>query len=262
VNESVHLGTVKGIRIGMHWSLLVILWLLVASLAGYQFPHAAPGHTNAAYWAAAAVAAVAFYASLVAHELAHALVARRRHIEVEGIVLWLLGGMSKLRGDANSASDEERISIVGPATSAALGMAFFVLSRIAGAGHPASLLAAVLGWLGWLNGLLAAFNLVPAFPLDGGRVLRAFVWRRTGDKERATHVAAATGRAFGYGFVALGIAGFLFGGGSFDGVWLALIGWFLITGSRAEEAVTAPPAEPPTDSNDEAPDQHVTGTPA
>jgi len=254
VNESLRLGTIKGIRVGMHWSLLVILWLLVASLAGYQFPNAAPGHTSAAYWLAAVVAAVAFYASLVAHELAHALVARRRHIEVEGIVLWLLGGMSKLRGDANSASDENRISIVGPATSAALALVFFVLSRIAGAGHPASLAAAVLGWLGWLNGLLAAFNLVPAFPLDGGRVLRALVWHFTGDKQRATRVAAAAGTAFGYGFIALGVVGFVFGGGSFNGVWLGLIGWFLISGSRAEAAASL--------RADDTPDQHVTGSAA
>jgi len=254
VKESIRLGTVKGIRIGMHWSLLVILWLLVASLAGYQFPRAAPGHASAAYWLAAAVATVAFYASLVAHELAHALVARRRHIEVDGIVLWLLGGMSKLRGDANSASDEQRISIVGPATSAVLALAFFVLSRVVGAGHPASLAAAVLGWLGWLNGLLAAFNLVPAFPLDGGRVLRALVWRHTGDKQRATRMAAGAGAAFGYGFIALGIAGFLFGRGSFDGVWLALIGWFLISGSRAEAAASSRPQE--------TPEQHVSGSAA
>jgi Zn-dependent protease len=254
VNESVRLGTIKGIRIGVHWSLLLILWLLVASLAGYQFPHDAPGHASAAYWLAAVVATIAFYASLVAHELAHALVARRRHIEVEGIVLWLLGGMSKLRGDADSASDEYHISVVGPATSLALALAFFVLSRIVGAGHSAGLASAVLGWLGWLNGLLAVFNLVPAFPLDGGRVLRALIWRHTGDKRRATRAAAAAGTAFGYGFIALGVAGFIFGGGSFNGAWLALIGWFLISGSRAEAAASS--------RADNTPDQQTTGTAA
>src|SRR5438105_2288969 len=118
----------------------------------------------------------------------------------------------------------------------------------------ASLAAAVLGWLGWLNGLLAAFNLVPAFPLDGGRVLRALVWRHTGDKQRATRMAAVTGAAFGYGFIALGIAGFLFGRGSFDGVWLALIGWFLISGSRAEAAASSRPQG--------TPQQHVSGSAA
>ncbi len=239
MNESVHLGTVRGIRVGMHWSLLVIGWLLVASLAGYEVPHAAPGHTTTAYWLAALVAAVVFYASLVAHELAHALVARRRGIEVDGIVLWLLGGVSKLRGEADRARDEERIAIVGPATSVVLALVFFGLSRLFGAVHSASLPAAVFGWLGWLNGLLALFNLVPAFPLDGGRVLRAVVWRFTGDKRRSTKIAATTGSAFGYGFIALGVAGFVFGGGSFDGLWLAVIGWFLVSASRAEANASA-----------------------
>lgn len=240
MNESVHLGTVRGIRVGLHWSLLVILWLIVASLAGYELPHAAPGHTSVAYWSAAAVAAIAFYACLVAHELAHAVVARRRGIEVEGVVLWLLGGVSKLEGDASDALDERRIAIVGPATSVVLAAVFFVLSRFAGAEHPTSLAAAVFGWLGWLNGALAVFNLVPAFPLDGGRVLRASVWRHTGDKGRATRLAAGIGRGFGYGFMAAGAVAFVFGGGSFNGAWLAMIGWFLVTSSRSQALSGAP----------------------
>ncbi|MBV8305288.1 MAG: site-2 protease family protein [Acidimicrobiia bacterium] len=259
MNESIRLGTVRGIRVGMHWSLLLILWLLVAGLAGYQFPNAAPGHTGAAYWAAAVVAAVAFYASLLAHELAHAVIARRRHIEVEGIVLWLLGGMSKLRGEARTASDEERIAIAGPATSIALAAMFFLLSRVVGAGHPASLPAAVLGWLGWLNGILAAFNLIPAFPLDGGRVLRALLWRRTGDKRRATSVAATWGRIVGFGFIALGVAGFALGGAGVNGVWLALIGWFLISASRAEAMASAPAAAPAHVEAADVPETHITG---
>jgi len=239
MNETIRLGSIRGIRVGIHWTLLVIFGLLTWSLAGGQLPHAAPGHPNAAYWFAALGAALLFYGCLLAHELAHAFVARHRHIEVEGIVLWLLGGASKLKGEAADPDGEFRIAIAGPATSMVLALAFFGLSRLAGAGHPASLLAGVLGWLGWINGLLAVFNLLPAFPLDGGRILRSALWRRYRDKAAATAVAARAGAAFGYGFVGLGIIGFLASGGGFDGLWLALIGWFLLSASRSEAQASA-----------------------
>ena len=155
MKESVHLGKIRGIRVGIHWSLLVIAGLVVAGLADSQLPHSAPGHTSALYWIAGLVTAAVFYGCLLAHELSHALVARRRNIEVEGIVLWLLGGVSKLKGEPADADSERRIAIAGPATSVALAIGFFVLSRIFGAGHPTSLAAAVFGWLGWINGLLA-----------------------------------------------------------------------------------------------------------
>jgi Zn-dependent protease len=219
--------------------VLVILALLVTSLAGGQFPQVAPGHDGAAYWVAAVGAAAVFYASLLAHELAHAEVARRRHIEVDGIVLWLLGGVSKLRREATNADDEQRIALAGPATSGALAIVFFVLSRAFGAANPGSLVAAVFGWLGWLNAILAVFNLIPAFPLDGGRVLRGLVWRHTGDKRRATATAAKAGGAFGYMFVGIGMVEFLLGGGGFNGLWLAMIGWFLLSASRSEAEASA-----------------------
>lgn len=239
MHESLRLGKVRGIRVGIHWSLLLIFWLVVTGLAGSQLPHSAPGHTNAAYWFAALAAAAVFYLSLLAHELAHALVAQRRHIEVDSIVLWLLGGVSKLKGEAADPQSEQRIAIAGPATSLALAAGFFVLSRVFGAGHPASLAAGVFGWLGWINGFLAVFNLLPAFPLDGGRVLRSILWRRHGDKQHATTTAARTGRVFGYGMIAFGIAGFFAPGGGLSGLWLAVVGWFLLSASRSEAAASA-----------------------
>ncbi len=238
MNESIRLGEIRGIRVGIHWSLLVIFGLVVAGLAGSQLPHSAPGYPTAFYWLAALAAAAAFYLCLLAHELAHAVVARRRHIEVEGIVLWLLGGVSKLKGEAADPTAEQRIAIAGPATSVAMAIGFFVLSRIFGAGHPASLAAAVFGWLGWINGLLAVFNLLPAFPLDGGRVLRSVLWRRSGDKRQATITAARTGGVFGYGMMALGIVGFFATGVGLTGLWLALVGWFLLSASRSEAAAS------------------------
>ncbi len=239
MNESVHLGKIRGIRIGIHWSLLLIFWLLVFGLADGQLPHSAPGHTHAAYWVAAVAAGVVFYLCLLAHELAHAVLARRRNIEVDGIVLWMLGGVSKLRGEASDPESERRIAVAGPATSLALALGFFVLSRVSGAGHPASLAAGVFGWLGWINGLLAVFNLLPAFPLDGGRVLRSILWRRNGDKRHATTAAARTGTAFGYGMIAFGVVGFFATRGGLDGLWLALIGWFLLSASRGEAEASA-----------------------
>ena len=239
MNESVHLGKIQGIRVGIHWSLLVIAGLVVAGLADSQLPHSAPGHTSASYWIAALTTAAVFYGCLLAHELAHALVARRRHIEVDGIVLWLLGGVSKLKGEATDADSERRIAIAGPATSVVLAAGFFVVSRVFGAGHPASLAAAVFGWLGWVNGLLAVFNLLPAFPLDGGRVLRSVLWRRHGDKRQATQTAARTGTAFGYGMMAAGTVTFFATGAGLNGLWLAMVGWFLVSASRAEAATSA-----------------------
>jgi Zn-dependent protease len=239
MDESIPLGRIAGIRVGANWSLVLMFGLIVFTLTGSELPHAAPGYSTAAYTLVAVAAVVVFYASLLAHELAHALVARRRGIQVEGIVLWVLGGVSKLKSDAVDAAGELRIAIAGPATSLALGLGFFGLSRLAAVGEPGSLLAGTLGWLGWVNALLAAFNLLPAFPLDGGRVLRSLLWRYHGDKRRATSVAAWSGRLFGFGFVGLGLLAFAFGGGGISGLWLAVIGWFLVSASKAEGGASA-----------------------
>jgi Zn-dependent protease len=230
MDETVRFGKVAGIPIGANWSLLVIFWLFVVSLAGAQLPHSAPGHLAPAYYLTAVAVTTVFYACLLAHELAHAIVARRRGIGVHGIVLWLLGGVSKLNGEPMDPDVEVRIAAAGPATSLALALGFLVLSRLAGTG----LLAAGLGWLGWINGLLAVFNLLPAFPLDGGRVLRALLWRHYGNKDRATSRAADVGRVFGFGFIAVGVVGFLATSLGLGALWLALIGWFLVTTSRRE----------------------------
>jgi Zn-dependent protease/CBS domain-containing protein len=234
MKETLPLGKVAGIRIGANWSLLLIFGLIVVSLAESQLPHSAPGHLAMAYTLAAVVVAVVFYACLVCHELAHALVARRHKLEVEGIVLWLLGGVSKLKGDAVEPGTELRVAVAGPATSMALALAFFSLSVLAASGHSASLLAAGLGWLGWINGALALFNLIPAFPLDGGRILRSLLWRRYADKDRATHVCTRVSQVVGYGFIGLGVLGALVTSLGLSGLWLALIGWFLLTASRSQ----------------------------
>jgi Zn-dependent protease len=146
VRESVHLGTIRGVRVGMNWSLLLVFWLIAWSLASTQLPHSASGHGPVAYWLAALAATPVFYACLLAHELAHAVLARRMGMQVEGIVLWLFGGVSKLRGDAPRASVELRMAAAGPATSLALGLGFLAATRLLDVAG-VSLLASAARWL-------------------------------------------------------------------------------------------------------------------
>jgi Zn-dependent protease len=232
MGESVRLGRVAGIAISANWSLFVIAGLLTWILADTTLPAGAPRYGVGAYWLAAAVVVVLFFAGLLAHEFAHSLVARRRGVEVDRITLWLFGGVSQLRGEAASPSAEFQIAVVGPLTSLGVAAGFGVLaSLIALLGGP-TLAVAATAWLGGINALLAVFNLVPAAPLDGGRILHAAVWRRSGSHEQATAVATRAGRWFGYGLIGLGVLWLL--AGDIAAVWFVLIGWFLIAAAGAE----------------------------
>jgi Zn-dependent protease/CBS domain-containing protein len=184
---------------------------------------------------AGAVGAVAFYACLLAHELAHALVAVRLGVKVSGITLWLFGGVSRLDGEPKSARDEAFIAGVGPLTSFAIALLAFGLSL---ATSSAVLVAGVFGWLAFVNVALGLFNLVPAFPLDGGRLLSSFFWWRQGSRRRGVHSAVRIGRLFAYLMIGIGII-VLFTGSVAEGVWLAVIGWFLLSAGGSEETGTA-----------------------
>jgi len=234
VNDSIHLGRLAGIRIGAHWSLLVVFALIAWSLAAGQLPGEVPHQPTAAYWAVALVTAILFFASLLAHEMGHALVARRLGLEIEGITLWLFGGVARLRADAGGPGGELRIAVVGPLVSLALAALFWGISAALGAAGAPALLAAAAGWLAVINALLGAFNLLPAFPLDGGRVLRALLWSRWGNLRRATVAAARAGRAMAYVLIGLGIV-FVFAGAVFNGIWFVFLGWFLLGAAGAEE---------------------------
>jgi len=236
VDDSVSLGRVAGIKIGLNWSLLLVVALIAWSLASGIFPSEVPGRAAGWYWAAGITAAVLFVLSLLAHELAHSVVAQRRGVRVDGITLWLFGGVSRLSGDAHSAAAEAWITVVGPFTSLVLGGLFFLVGIGLSAGHTPGLAAATFNWLGGINVILAVFNLIPAFPLDGGRVLRAAVWARTGDRIRATRIAAQVGMAFAFVLIALGVIDFLVSGNVVGGVWLVFLGWFLLSAARAEES--------------------------
>jgi Zn-dependent protease/CBS domain-containing protein len=230
VNPSIQLGRIAGIKIGVNWSWLVVFALIVWSLADGVFPSQNPGHSDGTYIAAAIVAALAFFASLLLHELGHARQARREGMEIEGITLWLFGGVAQFKGGFPSAGAEFRVAIAGPLVSLVLGVVFVLLAVFAGL---PSAVDGVVAWLGYINLTLLVFNLLPALPLDGGRVLRSALWHFKGDLAWATRVAADVGRGFGYLFIAAGIAMFIFEG-SFSGAWLAFIGWFLLQAATAE----------------------------
>jgi Zn-dependent protease/CBS domain-containing protein len=230
VNPTIQLGRIAGIRIGLNWSWLVVFALIVWSLAAAVFPSQNPGFSDSEYIALAVAAALLFFASLLLHELGHALQARREGMEIEGINLWLFGGVAQFKGWFPGAGAEFRVAIAGPLVSLVIGVLFVGLA--AGAGLP-NALDGVAAWLGYTNLILLAFNLLPALPLDGGRVLHAALWYARGDLGWATRVASAAGRAFGFLFIALGLAMLIFEG-TFSGAWLAFVGWFLLQAATSE----------------------------
>jgi Zn-dependent protease/CBS domain-containing protein len=234
MNETFRLGRIRGIPIGVNWSVVVILGVLTWSLAAGYLPRTEPGYRPIEYWMVGVAAAVVFLASLLAHEMGHALVAIRSGVAVHGITLWLFGGVSKLDAEATTPQDELRIAVTGPAVSLAI-------AALAGAGAAAThalgapgLLVAALAWLATINVVLGVFNLMPAAPLDGGRVLRALLWRHRGDHLSATISASNAGRVFGMVLIGLGVLQAAAGAAG-AGLWMAFLGWFLLSAARAEQ---------------------------
>jgi Zn-dependent protease len=236
MNENLSLGRIAGIHVGLNWSLLVVAALIAWSLATSLLPSASPGQTSGAYWVAGVISAFVFLASLLAHELAHSVVASRRGIKVEGITLWLFGGVSRFSGESSSPGTQALYTFVGPLTSLVLGAVFYLIAIAIGGGSHPGIVAATLSWLGYINLTLGVFNLVPAFPLDGGRLLQSLIWLRTGDRLRATRIAARIGMGFAYLLIAYGLATFVFAGSLIGGVWSVFLGWFLLGAARSEEA--------------------------
>lgn len=237
MRSSVHLGRIFGVPVGINWSVLVIIAILVFGLAFGRFPFDYPGLPSWAYLLAGVVAALLFLGSLLAHELAHAVMAKRHGIEVAGITLWLLGGVAELRGESRTPAADLKIAGIGPLTSIAAGVVFGIAWWLVDSFSGPPLLAGMFGYLAVVNVILAVFNLIPAAPLDGGRVLRAALWRLWGDRVRAAVAAARAGRAFGYGLITLGFIEIFFGVG-FQGLWLILLGLFLVHAASAEEQQT------------------------
>lgn len=227
------IGKIAGVHIAVNWSVLVIFGLIAYGLSAERFPDAYPGRSTFAYVVAGLLAAGVFFLSLLAHELSHALVARRGGQQVEGITLWLFGGVARLRGEARDPGTELRVAGVGPLVSLSLGGLFIGLTAILALAGAGGLVSGAVMWLGMINVALAVFNSVPAAPLDGGRLLRAFLWWRTGDAHRAAVLASQAGRGFGWLLVTAGLVLLLLRG-YVQGLWLTIIGWFLITAASVE----------------------------
>jgi Zn-dependent protease len=218
------------VEVGVNWSWIIVVVLVVWSLGAAVFPDEAPGFSDGVYVAMAIIAALAFFTSLLLHELGHAVVARREGMEIAGITLWLFGGVARFQGMFPSAGAELRIALAGPAVSLVLGLLFLG----AGAALPLpDAVEVVVNWLGRINLILLGFNMLPALPLDGGRVLRALIWLRSGDFMAATSAAGALGRAFGNGLIVLGALALILAAAP-GGLWLVAIGFFLSAAAQAE----------------------------
>jgi Zn-dependent protease len=233
MTASIRFGRIAGIPVGASWSALLIALLFAWSLGGELLPAQVPGLVPAAYWLAGAAGAGLFLASLLAHEIGHALVARRAGLRVRGITLWLLGGVAQLEDEPASPRDELRVAIVGPAISLALAGGFGVAAAALSVVGAPALLVVVAAWLALGNVALGVFNLLPAAPLDGGRVLRGLLWRRHGNRVRAAVTATRAGVWVGTGLVAYGLLG-AFTGWGIGTLWTALVGWFLVIAARQE----------------------------
>src|SRR6516165_4161416 len=233
MGQSFSLGRIAGIRVGVNWSVLLIVALLAYGLAAGQFPAEVPRRPVAEYAVAAVITAVAYIGSLLAHELAHSLVARRNGLQVEGITLWLLGGVSRLQGEVADPGAEIRVAGVGPLVSLLLGGAFLLLAWLVHAAGVRGVVVAALAWLGGINVLLAVFNVIPAAPLDGGRLLRAVLWRITGDRLKAAVWSARSGQVFGWALVVVA-AYLVLVRRDYSWLWFALLGWFLISAATSE----------------------------
>ena len=237
---------VKGIRIGVDYSWFFVLFLVIFWLSGYYGDITGAPDGSIEPFALAVISALAFFGSIVLHELGHALVAVRNGIGIAEITLWLFGGLAHMQRDSDSAGVEFRIAAAGPAvtlaiaiaaTAAGIGLAgsereFFDAMIVSNEADVSGALA-VIAWLASLNVVVLLFNLIPAFPLDGGRILRALAWRITGDRNKATRFAALTGQGFSYLFIAGGLLIVMATGAIVTGIWLALVGFLLGSAARS-----------------------------
>jgi Zn-dependent protease/predicted transcriptional regulator len=230
MKTNIKLGTIWGIPIGLHWSWFLVFVLMSSSLASSLFPAMFPEASPLSYWIMGAATTVLLFGSVLLHELGHAFEALRHKLPVRRITLFIFGGVAELSEDTRNPQEEFRIAIAGPMVSMALAVGFYaswLLSR-----DLTGYLAIPALYLARINLILAIFNLIPGFPLDGGRVLRAAVWAWSGSQVRATHYASIGGQVVATGFMGLG-AFSLVGGDVSSGVWLLFIGWFLFSAASS-----------------------------
>ena len=224
IRNALRLGKIFGIEIGLDYSWFVVFALVTWTLSAFVFPSFYPAWPLATYWLTGLLASLLFFASVLAHELAHSVVALRTGLPVRSITLFIFGGVAQIAREPSRPAQEFLIAIAGPIMSISLGLFFGLFALVA---HPGSPLAALSGWLSRINFLLALFNLLPGFPMDGGRVLRALLWRATGDLLRATRVASWTGRGIAYLIMLAGVLMAFLLGDWLSGLWFVFIGLFL-----------------------------------
>lgn len=218
------IGKVFGIHLRLHYSWFLVFGLITWALTAGYFPDAYPHWGTLKAVGAGILTSFLFFASLLAHELMHSLTAQSKGLGVESITLFVFGGVSRINAEPRRPGDEFLIAIAGPLTSLILGAVFWGLYY--GVEGEYEFVEGVSFWLGWINVAIAGFNLIPGFPLDGGRVLRSILWWKSGNLKKSTKTASGIGRGVGYAFILGGIV-IIFWGGLLNGLWLALIGWFL-----------------------------------
>jgi Zn-dependent protease/predicted transcriptional regulator len=238
VQAQIKLGRIAGISIGLHYSWFIIAVLIALSLADH-FHVSNPHWTDVMVWSAAIITGVMFFVALLLHELAHSLLAKTRGLRVKEITLFALGGVSQIESDPPDAKGEFWIAIVGPITSVVIGIVLIGIAWLSGwrpGSEPITPVLAVLLWLGYINVALAVFNMIPGYPLDGGRVLRAVIWWITRNADRSTRLASQIGETVAVIIILLGVFQFFAQHGNFAGLWLAFIGWFLLDAARTSYA--------------------------
>ncbi|MBW4706289.1 site-2 protease family protein [Roseobacter sp. YSTF-M11] len=231
-SNSVKIFTLVGLDIRLDPSWALIAALITWSLSQQYFPSALPGQTFETYLTMAITAMLLFFASLLLHEVSHSVVARWLGVPIKGITLFLFGGVAELEAEPQSAAVEFWVALAGPAMSLCLALGFWVLTGISDIALQSLILTEVLSYLATINLILALFNLVPAFPLDGGRVLRAYLWHRTGDVLKATETASRSGRFFAYALMTMGLFA-LFQGALIVGLWQVMIGGFVFMAANS-----------------------------
>lgn len=240
---------VRGIRIAVDWSWFLFLFLIILWLSSFYGNVLDESNSASTPFVLAVASALAFFASIVLHELGHAFAAQRNGIGISSIQLWIFGGMARMDRESPSAAAEFKVAVAGPLVTlvivgvltaigvAAVGADEFRRAVEIESGSGVSGAMAMVGWLAWINGVVLLFNLLPAFPMDGGRIVRAIAWWHTGDRNSATRFAAGLGRIFGYLFIGGGLA-LAATGNAFSGVWLALIGFIIASSARAASMQT------------------------